>query len=49
MCGKEPKFLCPIDQCDYRGKIKQQIKRHLRYFHKYAQEYISTFKINKID
>lgn len=49
MCGKEPKFLCPAKGCYYKGKLKQQVKRHLRYYHKYSPEHVLAFKINKID
>lgn len=29
-CGKEPRFICPIRGCNYRSKIKSNVKRHMR-------------------
>lgn len=40
--------MCPVEHCDYRGKIKQQVKRHLTHFHKYTLQYINTFTISKL-
>ncbi|KAF2888215.1 hypothetical protein ILUMI_17958 [Ignelater luminosus] len=33
-CGKEPRFVCDINNCDYRTKKKSDLKRHqiLRHF-----------------
>lgn len=29
-CGIEPKFLCPTRGCNYRSKIKGNVKRHMK-------------------
>lgn len=29
-CGKEPRFICPTGGCNYRSKIKSNVKRHMR-------------------
>lgn len=33
-CGKEPSFLCPIDECSYKTKRKESLKIHLGGRHK---------------
>lgn len=38
-CGKEPRFLCPARGCNYRSKIKSNVKRHMR---KHTEELFKT-------
>lgn len=32
-CGKEPQFLCPLEGCDYRARIKGNVKKHYERMH----------------
>ncbi|KAK9730018.1 hypothetical protein QE152_g15555 [Popillia japonica] len=48
-CGKEPKFLCPIANCNYKGKLKQQVKQHLVGLHKLAKIQMNNMEIKKLD
>lgn len=28
-CGKEPQFVCPFEGCNYKAKVKVNMKQHL--------------------
>lgn len=41
-CGKEPKFKCPLAGCDYRCKLKGNLKTHLKGKHRMTEDKIKT-------
>lgn len=33
VCGKPPTFVCPYMDCGYKGKLKENLKQHLLFYH----------------